>query len=73
MVAVNPPCEGFEPARHSYAAIGETDFHCGTPRKGLEMQKGTIVKLIALCLVLAAIAMLVGGLPWDGLAVTRQG
>jgi hypothetical protein len=37
------------------------------------MQKGTIVKLIALCLVLAAIAMLVGGLPWDGLAVTRQG
>jgi hypothetical protein len=36
------------------------------------MQKRTIVKLIALCLVLAAIAMLVGGLPWDGLAAARR-
>ena len=36
------------------------------------MQKRTIVKLIALCVVLAAIAMLVGGLPWDGLTVLRH-
>jgi hypothetical protein len=35
------------------------------------MQKRTIVKLVALCLLLAAIAMFVGGLPWDGLAARR--
>jgi hypothetical protein len=36
------------------------------------MQKRTILKLVALCLVLAAIAMLVGGLPWDGLTAARH-
>jgi hypothetical protein len=35
------------------------------------MQKRTIVKLVTLCLLLAAIAMLVGGLPWDGLMARR--
>ena len=31
------------------------------------MQKKQILTLAVLCLVLAAIAMFVGGLPWDGL------
>ena len=35
------------------------------------MQKRTIVKLVTLCLLMAAIAMLVGGLPWDGLMARR--
>ena len=30
------------------------------------MQKKQLITLVVLCLVLAAIAMLVGGLPWDG-------
>jgi hypothetical protein len=36
------------------------------------MQKKQIVTLAVLCLALAAIAMLVGGLPWDGLLSARR-
>lgn len=36
------------------------------------MQKKQLVTLAVLCLVLAAIAMFVGGLPWDGLLTTRR-
>lgn len=35
------------------------------------MQKKQVVTLAMLCLVLAAIAMFVGGLPWDGMHSTR--
>jgi len=34
------------------------------------MQKRKLVTLLVLLVVLAAIAMLVGGLPWDGLSGT---
>jgi hypothetical protein len=36
-------------------------------RKGFGMQKTKLVSLVVLIVVLAAIAMFVGGLPWDGL------
>jgi hypothetical protein len=32
------------------------------------MEKRKLVTLVVLCVVLAMIAMLVGGLPWDGLS-----
>lgn len=36
------------------------------------MQKKQLVTLVVLCLVLTAIAMFVGGLPWDGLLTARR-
>ena len=36
------------------------------------MQKRKLVTLLVLLVVLAAIAMLVGGLPWDGLGVVHK-
>jgi hypothetical protein len=35
------------------------------------MQKKQLATLVVLVLVLAAIAMFVGGLPWDGLTARR--
>lgn len=35
------------------------------------MQKKQLITLGVLCLVLVAIAMFVGGLPWDGLLTRR--
>jgi hypothetical protein len=40
-------------------------------RKGFGMQRRKLVTLLVLLVVLAAIAMFVGGLPWDGLHVAR--
>ena len=50
------PCE-------QAARIPDAALH----RKGFGMQKRKLVTLLVLLVVLAAIAMLVGGLPWDGL------
>jgi hypothetical protein len=41
---------------------------CGTSAKELGMQRRKLITLVVLCVVLVAIAMLVGGLPWDGLS-----
>jgi hypothetical protein len=41
---------------------------CGTSEKELGMEKRKLVTLVVLCVVLGMIAMLVGGLPWDGLS-----
>jgi hypothetical protein len=35
-------------------------------QKGVGMQKRKLVTLVVLIVALAAIAMFVGGLPWDG-------
>jgi hypothetical protein len=36
------------------------------------MQKRKLVTLVVLLVVLAAIAMLVGGLPWDGITTVKR-
>jgi len=40
--------------------------------KGVVMQKRKLITLLVLLVVLAAIAMFVGGLPWDGFNVLHK-
>lgn len=69
--ADNPPPEGFSPAFRPYGDEKRPALPLRQLHKGARMQKKQLVTLAVLCLALAAIAMFVGGLPWDGLLPKR--